>query len=225
MTSKGTWDNTGSVTISAGTLMIDDGSLGTGALTVARNASLSGVGTLKNSAVTVSGNIQPGKSAIAYTGTIDFGGQNLTINSTGTYKVCARMCTTSRMRGCTSLSNINKLTFSGTLEVVLSEYQTLSAGDSIRIFDCKLFSGTPKFKLPRKFIWDTSRIREGLLFIVGEATLEDVNGDGIVDTQDVLKVYEQMQMAEYDEAADVNGDGVIDTQDVLRIYDAMRAGS
>jgi len=224
MTSKGAWDNTGSVTISAGTLMIDDGALGTGALTVARNATLSGVGTLKNSAVTVSGNIQPGKSAIAYTGTIDFGGQNLTINSTGTYKVCARMCTTSRMRGCTSLSNINKLTFSGTLEVVLSEYQTLSAGDSIRIFDCKLFSGTPKFKLPRKFIWDTSRIREGLLFIFGEATLEDVNGDGIVDTQDVLKVYEQMQMAEYDEAADVNGDGVIDTQDVLRIYDAMQGG-
>ena len=225
MTAKGAWDNTGSVTVSAGTLMMDGASLGTGALTVAKNATLAGVGTLKNSAVTVSGMIQPGKSSVAYTGTIDLGGQNLTINSTGTYKLCARMCTTSRVRGCTSLANINKLTMNGTIEVVLSEYQTLSAGDSIRIFDCKLFSGSPKLKLPRKFIWDTSRIREGLLFVVGEATMEDVNQDGTVDTQDVLKVYEQMQQAEYNEAADVNCDGVIDTQDVLRIYEAMKAGS
>ena len=225
MTAKGTWDNTGSVTVSAGTLLMDGGSLGTGALTVARNATLAGVGTLKNSAVTINGTIQPGKSAAAYTGTIDLGGQSLTINSNATFKVCARMCMTSRIRGCTSLANINKLTMNGTIEVVLSDYQTLSAGDSICIFDCKLFSGTPKLKLPRKFIWDTSRIREGLLFVVGEATLEDVNGDGVVDTQDVLKVYEQMQQSEYDEAADVNGDGVIDTQDVLRIYEAMKAGS
>ena len=51
---------------------------------------------------------------------------------------------------------------------------------------------------------------------------EDVNGDGIVDTQDVLSVYEKMQNSIYDSRADVNADEVIDTQDVLAIYEAIR---
>ena len=224
MTVKGSWDNTGSITISAGTLLLDGGSLGSGALTVARNTTLAGVGTLNNSAVTINGILQPGKNVTAYTGTIDFGGKNLTINSSATLKFCARMCTSSRSRGCTSLTNINKLTLSGTIELTLSEYQNLSVGDSLRIFDCKLLTGTPKLKLPRRFVWDTSRIREGLLFITGITIFEDVNSDGIVDTQDVLRVYEQIQSSTYDESCDVNADGVIDTQDVLRIYDAMRTG-
>ena len=87
-----------------------------------------------------------------------------------------------------------------------------------------MLTGTPKLKLPRRFVWDTSRIREGLLFITGITIFEDVNSDGIVDTQDVLRVYEQIQSSTYDESCDVNADGVIDTQDVLRIYDAMRTG-
>ncbi|MBO4564184.1 MAG: autotransporter-associated beta strand repeat-containing protein [Bacteroidaceae bacterium] len=222
MTVKGKWDNTGSVTISAGTLLLDGGSLGSGTLTVARNTTLAGVGTLNNSTVTINGTLQPGKSATAYTGTIDLSGQNLTINSNATLKICARMCMTSRTRGCTSLSNINKLTMNGTIELTLSEYQNLSVGDSLCIFDCKLLMGTPKLKLPRQFVWDTSRIREGLLFITGIAILEDVNSDGIIDTQDVLRVYEQILSSAYDEACDVNGDGVIDTQDVLCIYEAIR---
>ena len=115
MTVKGSWDNTGSITISAGTLLLDGGSLGSGALTVARNTTLAGVGTLNNSAVTINGILQPGKNVTAYTGTIDFGGKNLTINSSATLKFCARMCTSSRSRGCTSLTNINKLTLSGTI--------------------------------------------------------------------------------------------------------------
>jgi len=228
MTVKGKWDNTGSVTVSAGTLLLDEGSLGTGTLSVARNATLAGVGTLGNSTTTISGTLQPGKSATAYTGTIDFGGKNLTINNSGILKVCARMCTTTRSRGCTSLSNINKLSLSGTIEVVLSAFQNLSAGDSIRIFDCKLLSGTPKLKLPRQFLWDTSRIREGLLFVIAEAQLEDVNSDGTIDTQDVLSVYQYMQDgtlplgADTDDICDVNSDGVVDTQDILCIYEAMR---
>ena len=52
---------------------------------------------------------------------------------------------------------------------------------------------------------------------------EDVNQDGVVDTQDVLKIYEYIQTSpdpsqggETD--CDVNGDGIVDTQDVLMIY-------
>ena len=49
----------------------------------------------------------------------------------------------------------------------------------------------------------------------------DVNGDGLADSQDVLKVYEYMQKQTSVEPLipqDVNGDGVVDTQDVLQIY-------
>ena len=228
MTAKGAWDNTGSVTISAGTLMMDGGSLGTGALTVARNATLSGVGTLANSNITVNGTIQPGKSAAALNATIDCGGKNLTVSTTGTYTVVVRRCATRTNDGCANITNIGKLTLSGTINVELSPYQSLNAGDSIRIFTCKTFAGNPKFSLPRQFRWDTSRIRDGLLFVTSIRTMEDVNDDGIVDTQDVLCIYLYIQdgtlpiEGEDRGRLDVNLDGIVDTQDVLKIYEYMQ---
>ena len=56
---------------------------------------------------------------------------------------------------------------------------------------------------------------------ISTGVASDVNSDGIVDTQDVLAVYEKMQIGIYDSSADVNGDGVIDTQDVLAIYETI----
>ena len=51
--------------------------------------------------------------------------------------------------------------------------------------------------------------------------LGDVNGDGVVDTQDAIKViqfYLKKASDNFDEsAADVNGDGVVDTQDAIKI--------
>ena len=54
---------------------------------------------------------------------------------------------------------------------------------------------------------------------------EDVNGDGTVDTQDVLKIYEFIQNSTGEDAAspaDVNGDGSVDTQDVLKVYEYIQ---
>ena len=51
---------------------------------------------------------------------------------------------------------------------------------------------------------------------------EDVNGDGVVDTQDVLAVYDAIQASSNDSRYDVNGDTIIDTQDVLAIYEKIR---
>lgn len=52
---------------------------------------------------------------------------------------------------------------------------------------------------------------------------EDVNNDGVIDTQDVLCVYQQMLDGSISVAAcDVNQDGIVDTQDVLTIYERMK---
>lgn len=54
---------------------------------------------------------------------------------------------------------------------------------------------------------------------------EDVNADGLVDTQDVEAVYEYMKSqtdADANPAEDVNGDGTVDTQDVLKIYEYIK---
>lgn len=58
-----------------------------------------------------------------------------------------------------------------------------------------------------------------------EAKTEDVNGDGLVDTQDVLAVYEFIQAYEPGtpvDGYDVNLDGTVDTQDVLTIYEYIQ---
>lgn len=52
---------------------------------------------------------------------------------------------------------------------------------------------------------------------------EDVNHDGIVDTQDVLCIYDYIQNGTQPSEGenvgeDVNGDGIVDTQDVLMVY-------
>lgn len=54
--------------------------------------------------------------------------------------------------------------------------------------------------------------------------VEDVNGDGCIDTQDVLAIYEYMQNPSEGNVTpfDVNGDGTVDTQDVLRVYESFR---
>ena len=63
-----------------------------------------------------------------------------------------------------------------------------------------------------------------MYFTLLSATAEDINGDGSVDTQDVLKIYDFMQNSSSPQGAaeDVNGDGSVDTQDVLKIYDYIQ---
>jgi len=51
---------------------------------------------------------------------------------------------------------------------------------------------------------------------------EDINGDGTVDTQDVLSIYDfiiQGKAVDASTTEDVNKDGLVDTQDVLSVYD------
>lgn len=62
----------------------------------------------------------------------------------------------------------------------------------------------------------------------GSAQSEDVNGDGMVDTQDALQIYDYMRTSdgkvnEDNKSGDVNSDGQIDTQDVLGVYDYIKS--
>lgn len=63
-----------------------------------------------------------------------------------------------------------------------------------------------------------------MYFSVLSAVAEDINGDGSVDTQDILKIYEFIQNSTAPEGAteDVNNDGSVDTQDVLKVYDYIQ---
>ena len=55
---------------------------------------------------------------------------------------------------------------------------------------------------------------------------EDVNYDYVVDTQDVLRIYEAIQNADVtNTASDVNSDNVVDTHDVLKVYQYIQTES
>ena len=60
---------------------------------------------------------------------------------------------------------------------------------------------------------------------IGDRDDADVNCDGIVDTQDVIREYQQILNTQGDSINpyfDVNKDGNIDTQDILTIYEDMK---
>lgn len=222
MSVKGAWTMSGAVNLSEGTTYLSNSaSLGTGTLTVGTGATLYGTGTLTNSSYTINGTIQAGILTTSLTGSIDMSGANVTIGTNGIYRIGARRCATEKSSGCTSITNIGRMTINGTIEVFITNSSTLNIGDSILVFDSQSFAGKPKFILPLRYTWDTSRISEGLIFITGYGI--DINGDESVDTQDILSIYEYMQengsTGGTDVPQDVNHDGVVDTQDVLALYE------
>ena len=106
-----------------------------------------------------------------------------------------RLCLAAQQQG---YSNWTPLTM-----MVIEDY-TLTETNLECFFDLWVINGQPTFNLYKR---------------------EDVNHDGIVDTQDVLAIYLFMQNATGEETnpvEDVNGDGVVDTQDVLTIYTYMQ---
>jgi len=187
MTVKGSWTTTGAVAVNEGEMNITSSTcLGTGTLTIAKDAVFYGVtsanNTLTNSQYTVNGTLQVGSSRNSATGVMKLGGKNITFNAGSTYVVGASRCATATSGGCANLQDINRMVMNGTIQVFLSSAQNLAAGDSIRIFEAQSFSGSPQFDLPEignGLDWDTSRISEGLLFVIVSTGI-----DGIVSGTD-----------------------------------------
>ena len=178
---KVTWGaantNTGTTTVSEGELAINNsGKLGTGKLTVAKDATFSGVNTsskpLENSSIEINGTLRPGSYNGAFTGTLYFGGKNVTLSQTSTYLISAyKGAASTSSNGCANISNIGTLTINGTIRVVPTSNNILAVGDSIRLWsNVTKFVGSPIIEGTDGIEWDDSRISEGLLFVKSIAT-------------------------------------------------------
>ena len=232
---KITWNgkstNTGTNTISEGEISLGTSSgLGTGKLTVAADATLSGNNSkspLSNSSTTVSGILRPGIIATLSTGTLTFGSKPVTIDEQGVLQITAGRCATATVNGCTSIEDISKLTINGTIRIILNPSNTLQEGDSIRIFRANSLEGTPKFDFQDGAVWDTSRIAEGLLFLISIGVPGDVNSDGIVDVADIAAIIDVMagNSETFSASADVNGDGTVDVADISTVISIMAENS
>ena len=193
-------DNTGTTTVTEGTLSLNSKSLlGTGRLTVGPKGTLAGTTTaanaLQNSAITINGVLRPGTFEGATSGLIFFENKNVTINTNGVLEIGARRGATASANGCSALSGINRLTINGTIRIIVNESHTLQVGDSIRLWTANTFVGTPKFDIQQTNMenyveFDDSRIAEGLLFVKGlandieEIHLSDITiQNGIYDMQ------------------------------------------
>jgi len=179
MTVKGANANTGATRIEGGTVLLSgaNAKLGTGTLTVAKEAILTGTsgtsGSLTNSSVTIYGTVQPGSTATATSGNINFGGKNVMFSSSSTYTFGIRRCATATNNGCAYITGIKYLTMNGTIKPFLYENYEPAAGDSIRIWEAESYTGVPAFELPelpQGLMWDTDRYIEGLLFIKTDPT-------------------------------------------------------
>ena len=171
LTAGAGWDNTGSVKVAEGELCLTSGNvIGTGAVTVDKDARLSGVtGTtaLTNSSFTINGELVVGAFANATSGKINFGGKDVTISSTGKYVVGKGSYSN------TTIENVNTLTINGTIEVVLASSYTPKDGDVLTLWTANHFAGTPNYVLPNLplgMAWDMSKISEGKLTIVSDPT-------------------------------------------------------
>ena len=179
----------GSTTVSEGEMSISSGgTLGTGALRVNEGTTLSGVtktGTpLKNSSATINGDLQVGITATSASGYIEFNNKPVTFGANSTYRIAMRSCATTANSGGTSIKGVSKLTMNGTIKLSISSSYTPKEGDSIRVWECTSFSGTPKFDLEELsggLEWDTSRISEGLLFIKASTGISNIASDEIVE--------------------------------------------
>ena len=194
MTVGGTWENSGTVKVSEGTLIVSTSkTLGTGALTVANGATLMGLSStvrassktrgITNSSVTINGTLRTGTEGNSTSGYWYLGTHPLTFGSTGKLYVGVAKCSTSpSVPGCSHIWSDEakgSITFKdgATVSVYLaSSYDPVASigtdeakADSFMVFNFqKATVGDVKFELPElpdHYYWDTTSFTTGYLFI------------------------------------------------------------
>ena len=180
MTISGAWTNSGTVKVSAGELALKSGAqLGSGALTVNSGATLSGVtksgAPLSNSSATINGTLQIGSSATAVTGSIDFGGKNVTFGSNSKIIIGLRKCATTAPQN-SYINNVGtlKVNSGATIAAYLGSSYTPTIDEAVPDSFYVWFNtanatvGELNFELPELPVynyWDTSKIAEGKLLV------------------------------------------------------------
>jgi autotransporter-associated beta strand protein len=178
MAVSGAWTNSGTTTISAGTLQLD-GSLGTNTVSVAGSATLTGTGTA-NGATTVSsgGTLAPGDNGI---GALAFAGA-LNLNSGS--KTMLKLSKNGGVLTNDLISVAGALTFGGTLTVTNIGTNALIVGDSFTLFGAgsyaSNFSATnlPSLGNGLKWNWNPAA---GTLAVVPTATTNTLIWSGAVN--------------------------------------------
>ena len=212
MTVGGTWQNSGTVTISEGTMILGQGkTLGKGALTVADGATLTGMSSVlratskshpfTNSSITINGALRVGSDGQSSSGYWYFGAKPLTIGATGKLYVGVQKCATSATApGCTHLwgdEANGSITFKDGATVCVyldSTYDPIASigsdeakADSFYVFNFpKATVGDVKFdlpELPEHYYWDTSRFGNGYLYVRYSASVDVM---GIAAGEEVL---------------------------------------
>ena len=171
--------HTGTNTVGEGTLCLNNSKatkamLGTGALTVKSGAALTGAGRLENASVTISrgGLLRPGVKETSMSGTIDFGGQKLTVAAGATLQFFI-----SSQALYTKLTNIGDLVLEGEVVVRVREGASgLAVGKEFQLWKAeaagvnieKLTLGA----LPEGLYWDiTDLSSDGILRVTDDPEL------------------------------------------------------
>ena len=188
MTLKGVSDFTGKATISSGTICLNKssitkGMLGKGTLSIDNGATLCGAGMLENSSVTVADGalLRPGIKENSTSGTLKFGGHNVTISAGATL----RFYVGSRSLY-TKLTDVGTLSLRGTVKVELRDDVELQEGDEFQLWTSNStnVSTTTVFELDSiggGLVWDTSDIESGILRVVKyDTAIESVDADKLL---------------------------------------------
>ena len=169
MTVKGLWTTSGAISVSAGELCINNSStntavLGTGALTVSKDAILSGKGLLTNSTVTVAagGTLRSGINETNGSGNLQFSDKDVTVNGTLQTFVSSKTLVS-------KFTGIKTLKLNGTLRVIVKEDAQLPEGTELQIIKAtKITLGSNLvLDLDPAYEWDTTRLSEGVLVVKG----------------------------------------------------------
>lgn len=187
MKMTGVSDFSGACTVSGGALCVDNRTstqplLGSGVLTVANGGTLCGQGLLGNTVlVSAGGTLRPGVTETSLSGTLDFGGKNVSLASGSVMRFYVRS-----KNSYTRLTNIGGLRMMGTLKVVLYGGLSLPVGTELTLWEAETFvDGTGlAFELdaPGEGVeWDMSSIEQGILRVAVATGIAGVPQDEAVD--------------------------------------------
>lgn len=189
MTVSGKSTHSGATHIKGGELCLKSGAtLGTGTLSVDKNATLSGVTAssgLTNSSYSIAngGTLRVGSSSTATTGVMRFGGKSVSFASGSVLELGVAQAASINSTGGTSIQHISKLTMNGTIRLYYAPTaaENLSVGDSIILWkDVASFEGTPLLEnniidAEKCLVWDVADLNKGILRVAYDNTLNICN--------------------------------------------------